>query len=138
MIRREASDDDPLDIQDLPAAEEEHSDSDSLFVADDGSRRSKRGRAFTLDGSPDSAFELLEPGAKRKKDADPPQHEGESDPKNKIIMDTSYEGFSIYGRVLCLVVKRRDLRGKTAAKSGGPAMMEDWITSTQMPPPDVD
>jgi hypothetical protein len=69
------------------------------------------------------------------------------DDKKKMAMDISYEGFAIYGRVLCLVVKRR---GDGAAKSsgsavtaraakdqtgrpGGQAMMENWIASTQLP-----
>ncbi|KAK7416649.1 hypothetical protein QQX98_005120 [Neonectria punicea] len=70
------------------------------------------------------------------------------DDKKKLAMDVSYEGFAIYGQVLCLVVKKRD-SGKTphssnraggaAASAGvsgsrpeGQAMMENWISS-QMP-----
>ncbi|KAF7540234.1 hypothetical protein G7Z17_g12247 [Cylindrodendrum hubeiense] len=73
----------------------------------------------------------------------------DDDNKKKLAMDVSYEGFAIYGQVLCLVVKKRD-GGKTphssnraggAAPSGGvsgsrpegQAMMENWISSTQMP-----
>ncbi|KAJ8131003.1 hypothetical protein O1611_g2623 [Lasiodiplodia mahajangana] len=71
-------------------------------------------------------------------------------------MDISYEGFSIYGRVLCLVVKRRDgsnadppergantstsaaggsgnNRAKAGARGRGQNMMEDFIISTQIP-----
>jgi hypothetical protein len=48
----------------------------------------------------------------------------------KLGMDVSYEGFAIYGRVLCLMVKRRD--GKPQR-----AMMEDWIASTQIPPDEL-
>jgi hypothetical protein len=39
---------------------------------------------------------------------DGPQDGGE---KKKVAMDISYEGFAIYGRVLCLVVKRRGNAG---------------------------
>jgi hypothetical protein len=82
--------------------------------------------------------------------------EDEEDDKKKLAMDISYEGFSIYGRVLCLVVKRRDSSGadmagrsgsastavtggsgSTAAKTGGrgrgQTMMENFIISTQIP-----
>ncbi|KAI1414079.1 hypothetical protein F5Y13DRAFT_21672 [Hypoxylon sp. FL1857] len=75
------------------------------------------------------------------------------DDKKKLAMDISYEGFSIYGRVLCLVVKRRDgnigsgpqqtgrgratpaAGGSHATKpgGGGQAMMENFIISTQVP-----
>lgn len=82
------------------------------------------------------------PSAKRRKDdASAPEHETVRDDKKKLAMDISYEGFSIYGRVLCLVVKRRGDgantrgKGKGGAATGGQqqAMMENWITSTQMP-----
>jgi hypothetical protein len=72
--------------------------------------------------------------------------EAGTDDKKKMAMDISYEGFAIYGRVLCLVVRQRD--GLTGAKTGalaggrkpasqrpgGQASMENWITSTQMVP----
>ncbi|MCJ1306443.1 hypothetical protein MMC25_000085 [Agyrium rufum] len=55
------------------------------------------------------------------------------DKKKKLAMNTTYDGFSIYGRILCLVVKRKgNSKGKQAANGTGKAMMEGWITSTQM------
>lgn len=60
-----------------------------------------------------------------------------------MAMDISYEGFAIYGRVLCLVVKRKGgalvaasnkSQANMSSQLGGQAMMENWITSTQMPP----
>ncbi|KAL2270814.1 hypothetical protein VTJ83DRAFT_185 [Remersonia thermophila] len=73
---------------------------------------------------------------------------GERDDKKKMAFDVSYEGFAIYGRVLCLVVKRRGAAGMASGLAGGPhgtagaaqasrpggqATMENWIASTQMP-----
>lgn len=88
------------------------------------------------------------PARKRRKDKQPADEEvGGRDDKKKLAMDISYEGFAIYGRVLCLVVKRRDIgravtgpsSGKAlTAQPGGQAMMENWITSTQMPEAAVD
>ncbi|TRX94974.1 hypothetical protein FHL15_004059 [Xylaria flabelliformis] len=95
------------------------------------------------------------PPAKRQKPASA-AGEGEDDDKKKLAMDISYEGFSIYGRVLCLVVKRRDGNGAELAERGanasaaavggsgnnrakagdrgrGQAMMENFIISTQIP-----
>ncbi|KAF7559378.1 hypothetical protein G7046_g4778 [Stylonectria norvegica] len=48
----------------------------------------------------------------------------EGDDKKKLAMDVSYEGFAIYGRVLCLVVKKRDTGkvtqpGNSAAAGAG-------------------
>ena len=138
MIRREDSEGDVLNLQDLPAAGEQASDADSLFVADEGPRRSKRARnttAMEIDSSPESspAIEAMEPRAKRRKDADLLQDEDQGDDKKKMAMSTTYEGFAIYGSVLCLVVKRKDKKGKVKERSEGQAMMEDWIASTQMP-----
>lgn len=53
-----------------------------------------------------------------------------TDDKKKFGINTTYDGFQIYGRILCLVIKRKDnIRGKQLP--GGQAMMEDWIASTQ-------
>ncbi|KAF9870247.1 hypothetical protein CkaCkLH20_12333 [Colletotrichum karsti] len=69
----------------------------------------------------------------------------QEDDKKKMAMDVSYEGFAIYGRVLCLVVKKRQgLRMASSSSSvnakqpAGQASMENWITSTQMPNPEAE
>ncbi|TGJ82427.1 hypothetical protein E0Z10_g6341 [Xylaria hypoxylon] len=94
------------------------------------------------------------PPAKRRRPA-LATAEGGDDDKKKLAMDISYEGFSIYGRVLCLVVKRRDgggadraerdadapaaaggsgnNRAKPGSRGQGQAMMENFIISTQIP-----
>ncbi|KAG5984117.1 hypothetical protein E4U55_005992 [Claviceps digitariae] len=64
--------------------------------------------------------------------------EGEEDDKKKLAMDVSYEGFAIYGRVLCLVVRRRGHNASQRLRQDGvahegQANMETWITSTQIP-----
>lgn len=127
------------DTADVPGSDEfeshhsEDDDGDGLFVDQDS----------------DEAGDTARPPAKRRKDdASAAEDEGGRDEKKKMAMDISYEGFSIYGRVLCLVVKRREGgggggnkgkgvagRAKTgqSAPPGGQAMMENWITSTQIP-----
>jgi hypothetical protein len=59
----------------------------------------------------------------------PDAEEGGSDDKKKLGLQTNYEGFAIYGRILCLVVKRRG--GPAAPKGNSQAMMESWV-STQI------
>ncbi|KIM97435.1 hypothetical protein OIDMADRAFT_169231 [Oidiodendron maius Zn] len=138
VIRREESEEEELDLQDVPAAEdfpavEDVSDAGSLFVGendDQDHQMSKRPRAAT-EASASDISASTEPQAKRRKNAAP--GEEESDDKKKMAMSTTYEGFAIYGSVLCLVVKRKDKRGKVKERSEGQAMMEDWIASTQMP-----
>ena len=58
----------------------------------------------------------------------------EVDDKKKLGFATTYEGFSIYGRILCLVVKRKGgtVKEREQSRGDGQAMMEEWISSTQM------
>ncbi|KAI7683524.1 hypothetical protein KC322_g13707, partial [Hortaea werneckii] len=53
------------------------------------------------------------------------------DDKKKLAMNTSYDGFSIYGRILCLVVKRKGKRSQPlqTAPAGGSQMMEQWVST---------
>jgi len=48
----------------------------------------------------------------------------------KLAPRTSYEGFSIYGRVLCLVIKRRGVAAAAATKPpSSQKMMENWVST---------
>ncbi|KAI1502934.1 hypothetical protein F5X99DRAFT_377034 [Biscogniauxia marginata] len=86
------------------------------------------------------------PPAKRRREA--AAGDDEDDDKKKLAMDISYDGFAIHGRVLCLVVKRRETSGSNvpghsgatssvaggkAKAGGGQTMMENFIISTQVP-----
>ncbi|KAK5171896.1 uncharacterized protein LTR77_003533 [Saxophila tyrrhenica] len=58
--------------------------------------------------------------------------ETNADDKKKLGMNTSYDGFSIYGRILCLVVKRKGKKAASGAASaplGGSQMMEQWVST---------
>ncbi|KAF4435992.1 hypothetical protein F53441_13345 [Fusarium austroafricanum] len=130
-------DDDEVRLADIPLAET-------------STRRSKRQRGMLDPEQYDNeAFEDDETTSAIEIDSDteaPPQkrHKAQEnngldgdDDKKKLAMDVSYEGFAIYGQVLCLVVKKR---ASTATNSGGAktrpegqATMENWISSTQIP-----
>lgn len=56
------------------------------------------------------------------------------DDKKKLGLNTSYDGFSIYGRILCLLVKRKGSKDKgripgTATDETGQQMLEGWIST---------
>lgn len=53
------------------------------------------------------------------------------DDKKKMHLNTSYDGFSIYGRILCLVVKRRGTRstGGASAPVSSQQMLENWVST---------
>lgn len=128
---QQASDDGPDSEEDDDGSDQE------LFVSGGGEEGN------------DSDTRTGPPPPKRRKGKETAPDDDGTDDKKKLAMDISYEGFGIYGRVLCLVIKRRD-GGKTVALSsgagpsgggrsqasgrpGGQASMENWITSTQMP-----
>lgn len=123
----QGDDDGDFDVDDIQTGltddENGGSDEDDMFVDQRPSKRRKEGEP--------------EPGPEAE-----PVVGVRGDDKKKMAMDISYEGFAIYGRVLCLVVKPRggairsttSTRSQTATQLGGQAMMENWITSTQMPP----
>ena len=120
-------DDDTVNLADIPEApkrstrakrgrreiEEDAggSDEEDLFIPETTSKRGKTGRA------PSDAKNI--------------QEEDESqDDKKKLGLNTSYEGFSIYGRILCLVVKRRGVRNVTGSvPASSQAMLENWVST---------
>ncbi|KAF1958921.1 hypothetical protein CC80DRAFT_524305 [Byssothecium circinans] len=65
------------------------------------------------------------------------EDEIEDDGKKKLVLNTSYEGFSIYGRILCLVVKRKGIRSVGGGAPSSQQMMENWV-STQAAAEQVD
>lgn len=73
--------------------------------------------------------------ADEDEDDDMPQE----DDKKKLGLNTSYDGFSIYGRILCLVVKRRGARIKADehGTQSSQAMLENWV-STQAAAEQID
>jgi hypothetical protein len=47
----------------------------------------------------------------------------------KKAPQTSYEGFSIYGRVLCLVIKRTNVGSSDPTAISSQQMMESWVST---------
>ncbi|KZF24216.1 hypothetical protein L228DRAFT_259466 [Xylona heveae TC161] len=60
------------------------------------------------------------------------------DDKKKLGFETSYDGFALYGYILCLVVHRRGDKAATGKATvtelpnSGKALMEGWVASTQV------
>lgn len=167
QVRREDSDDDDpsTTLAAIPAATRggqskrprkntiEIDDSDE---GDGGGDDDDDDEGLFVDSDEDEAGNMAPPPAKRRKED---AGEADHDDKKKLAMDITYEGFSIYGRVLCLVIKRREGgsgtagaaagtggkakgaggKGGSGAQAGksteasGQAMMETFIMSTQVP-----
>jgi hypothetical protein len=74
-----------------------------------------------------------DPAPKRRKTntkvMDDTSKELEDEDKKKLGMKTSYEGFSIYGRILCLIVKRKGVKKSAGGNSAGTQMLENWVST---------
>ena len=138
-IIREEDEDEAIMLDDIPEA---GGDSNQAK----GSTRNKRRRgdaskaAVSGSSDTDDSFQFESaPSTKRSKrnerslsDADQARHGTELQDDKKLGINTSYDGFSIYGRILCLVVKRKSSRN-TATGIGGPVssqqMLENWVST---------
>ncbi|KAK3987724.1 hypothetical protein QBC44DRAFT_115417 [Cladorrhinum sp. PSN332] len=160
----EGYDDDHVYLKDIPAIDETATIIADTEAGSSSKRGAKRRRGTGSGGSEDNdVMEIVDsdedeegeedglfvdsgddapPPTKRRKDQEPAADNDKDNDKKKTAMDISYEGFAIYGRVLCLVVKRREGKGKAVVgragvsgggKPEGQAMMENWISSTQVP-----
>lgn len=146
-IRRESTDDSPgMGLNDIPTISVVAPDNDTHVElesrrrsARDKSKKRKSPAPDAEDGGGDSDSDPL---PKRRKtptiviaDDDPDFFaEAEDDDKKKLGVETSYEGFNIYSRILCIVVKRRGNAGRRAGAAATEAkgkIMEDWISMSQ-------
>lgn len=80
----------------------------------------------------DEAEDGDRPGKQTRNIGSKPLAEDEEEDKKKLGFNTSYQGFSIWGWVLCLLVDRKGGPGKKLSSSDGQALMAEWITSTQL------
>ncbi|KAK7530804.1 uncharacterized protein J3D65DRAFT_671737 [Phyllosticta citribraziliensis] len=121
----------PLSLSEIPEAPTKGSDGqpigspEGLFVNENSSE------------SEDASGPSSRRG-KRKQSAlaDDDEIEGAKEDKKKLLLNTSYDGFSIYGRILCLVVKRKGAAAKGSGTAGSTAqapssqqMMENWVST---------
>lgn len=140
-------DDEEIRLSDIPMVQRPDGVQSRLRESGDG------GTIDLLDRS-ESGSVVSEDSATRRSrliETDPcatEEDEDEDENKKKFAMDISYEGFAIYGHVLCLVIKKREnerilqqtLRTKATTEScdstdkpTGQARMENFILSTQLP-----
>jgi hypothetical protein len=145
---REEDSDDAIVLNDIP---EVGGDKDQARRSARNKRRRGDASESAVNEASDSgdsfAFELA-PSIKRPKTNEPSlsdagQGEDEmelQDDKKNLGLNTSYDGFSIYGRILCLIVKRRGMRNP-ASGSGAISsqhMMENWVSTQAAPKGDED
>lgn len=106
-----------LDLHDIPEASQIEENT------------SKRRRTLTGSDDPSDA----QSAAKRTRRQD--EIENDTEDEKKLGMITTYEGFNIWGWVLCLLVTRKGERARSSnltSETTGQVLLEEWI-STQAP-----
>ena len=130
LITEESEESEGVRMADIPSVAEGEAEERATLA-----KSESRGGLFVSDDSDEGNIGAQDAPSSKSKGKRPvgEEEDGGEDDKKKLGMDTTYDGFSIYGRILCLVVKRRGtVKGKEVAGGAGQAMMEDWIASTQM------
>ena len=128
-IREQSQEVEDVALADIPVARDEPAGHDSR-----GLLQRAESPLFVSEGSDDEGLrsQVSVPVHKVKAESFQICQKDGDDDKKKMALETMYDGFTIYGRILCLVVKRRGTaRGKDLAGGAGQAMMEEWIASTQ-------
>jgi hypothetical protein len=110
-------------LRDLPS-----NDDDPVVIREDSDGEDEAALADILSVDSDNS-EVMEPPTKRQKQRASGDHE--SDDKKKLGFQTSYNGFSIWGWVLCLLVERKGVPGKRSDDTSAQALMQEWISSQQ-------
>lgn len=135
-ILREEDEDSVINLDDIPEAGED--------VPSNRSRKRPAREVVISSGSDtDDSFQFEAiPSAKRSRKGEPSVSEDVAegqDDKKKLGLNTSYDGFSIYGRILCLIVKRKGPRttGGSGTSASSQHMLENWV-STQAAAEQVD
>ncbi|OAX78438.1 hypothetical protein ACJ72_07253 [Emergomyces africanus] len=145
-ISAESDEEPQANLQDIPAAstpnaEDEDIPSSSTRPLRRGRRRRRRRSESRTETNSDIEADSNDEAShatKRKKTVtrvvvEPTPEPGEDD--KKLSLATSYKGFTIWGRILCLLITRKGGRARPKANEAAPAgqaLMEEWI-STQAP-----
>lgn len=137
ILQENEDDDDVVELKDIPEAmtggkrkadegEDDQDDDDGLFVSSSDEEFFQTQRAR-------SPKRRKKSGKRARQNQPEEQVRDTGDDKKKLGLNTSYDGFSIYGRILCLVVKRKGKKaapaGPADAPLGGSQMMEQWVST---------
>ena len=113
--------------------EEDEADNEALFVSSDDEVTFQTQRAAPVKRRKGTRQQNKTPGSNEDAETGSGNEaaDEDNDDKKKLALKTTYDGYSIYGRILCLIVKRKGKKAAPGAVSGGSQMMEEWV-STQV------
>lgn len=126
-ILREEDEDEVIHLSDVPEA-------GPIPASNKRSRGAEEDNVIISDS--DNVSLSPEQAPSRKRTRRPDQYDGDpsmgDDDKKNFGLTTNYDGFSIYGRILCLIVKRKGPRtstgGAVMARSSQ-KMLENWVST---------
>jgi hypothetical protein len=111
---------------------------ESIVIPDNDEPNTRHVVQIRDEGFDDGHVELSDiPAAQVDGDSVMQDDESGGEDDKKVGPKTTYDGFSIYGRVLCLVIKRRGVASMSTKHASSQQMMESWV-STQAALGDVE
>jgi hypothetical protein len=124
------------DLGSIPFAESSNmtgTSSDARFRLHSPSDTMVQPQNIVLSDSEDDSLQFQQRAKRRYneniQESQVPSYESTED-KKKYDFKTSYDGFSIYGRILCLVVKRKGSKSSGGiAPASSHQMLENWIST---------
>ncbi|KAK2767708.1 hypothetical protein FQN54_003866 [Arachnomyces sp. PD_36] len=117
------SDDEPhANLKDIPEA---------ALADEEGGRPKRRRRTRGTVDNREPKSSSPAPNPKRKKTVEPLELSSEEDlDEKKLGLATTYEGFSILGWMLCLLITKKGGKARNPSDgSGGQVLMEEWIST---------
>ncbi|KAF2151921.1 hypothetical protein K461DRAFT_294787 [Myriangium duriaei CBS 260.36] len=121
--------DEPVDVDSVVLREEDE-DEVNLMDIPAAPAEGTTGEVIDVSSGEEQAGPVWK-GKKRKRGGAEVEVDADEDKKKKLGLRTGYEGFSIYGRILCLIVKRKGVKARGDRIAGGSEMLENWV-STQV------
>jgi hypothetical protein len=113
------------DIQEIPEAPAGDEDEHPLFLPGPDEESDSDGEFVPLPETPAAARK------KRSRKVAEEEETSVEDTKKKLKFRTEYEGFTIYDKVLCLVVTRKEKKKGKAASQEKAGLIEGWIVMSQ-------
>jgi hypothetical protein len=116
-------------IQEIPEAPAGGEDEHPLFLPGPNDQESDSDGEFVpLSETPAAARKKR---SRKEVDEETSIEATKEDTKKKLKFRTEYEGFTIYDKVLCLVVSRKEKKKGKAASQEKAGLIEGWIVMSQ-------
>ncbi|KAF1995838.1 hypothetical protein P154DRAFT_526084 [Amniculicola lignicola CBS 123094] len=127
IVLLEEDEDDAINLDDISEIGDGNNNKRKSRMLEDKNQLSDSDDSFEVTSAPPSKR-----GRPGRTSESPQVDDDDENNKKKLGLNTSYDGFSIYGRILCLVVKRKGARNVPGGSTGAVSsqqMLENWVST---------